>query len=418
MIFRPTLRPISLAVLSLFASLSLQAHADDLRRPYIVQLTDKPIASYTGSVDGLDATQPAAGSRLDLASTQVQLYGDYLEQKQARVQALVAAAPVQYQYKIVLNGFSALLTDAEVRQLQASSDVANIAPDEPRALQTNYTPTFLGLDQPGGLWSQLGGKQHAGENIIIGIVDSGIWPENTAFADRLDENGVPSHNGNNVVYGAPPANWQGTCQTGEGFSAENCNNKLIGARYYRAATSALHWTEFLSPRDSVAGPTGHGGHGTHTASTAGGNNGALATSNGASLGKASGMAPRARIAAYKVCWTAASTGRNGCATADSVAAIDQAVKDGVNVINFSIGPNAGGGAFDEPTEVAFLGAAAAGVFVATSGGNSGPATPAPTARDLDDKRGVIAWEFDLAKGAAKTLRTEAEITWPIDQILR
>lgn len=81
MTFRPTLRPISLAVLSLFASLSLQAHADDLRRPYIVQLTDKPIASYTGSVDGLDATQPAAGSRLDLASTQVQLYGDYLEQK-------------------------------------------------------------------------------------------------------------------------------------------------------------------------------------------------------------------------------------------------------------------------------------------------------------------------------------------------
>ena len=94
MTFRPTLRPISLAVLSLFASLSFQAHADDLRRPYIVQLTDKPIASYTGSVEGLGATQPAAGGRLDLASTQVQLYGDYLEQKQARVQALVAAAPV------------------------------------------------------------------------------------------------------------------------------------------------------------------------------------------------------------------------------------------------------------------------------------------------------------------------------------
>ena len=91
---RPALRPLSLAVLSLFASLSFQARADDLRRPYIVQLTDKPIASYAGSVEGLGATQPAAGGRLDLASAEVQLYGDYLEQKQGRVQALTAAPPV------------------------------------------------------------------------------------------------------------------------------------------------------------------------------------------------------------------------------------------------------------------------------------------------------------------------------------
>ena len=312
-----------------------------------------------------------------MGAADVQAYLSYLDTKQAAVAGTVSAAEITHQYSVVFNGFSALLTDDEVRALKKNSGVASISADSILQLDTSYTPTFLGLDKPGGIWEQLGGKAHAGEDIIIGIVDSGIWPENTAFADRLDENGVPSHSGSNVVYGAPPASWQGTCQTGEGFSAENCNNKLIGARYYRAATSALHWTEFLSPRDSVAGLTGHGGHGTHTASTAGGNNGAIATSNGVSLGKASGMAPRARIAAYKVCWTAASTGRNGCATADSVAAIDQAVKDGVNVINFSIGPNAGGGAFDEPTEVAFLGAAAAGVFVATSGGNSGPATPAP-----------------------------------------
>ena len=371
-----TLRPVSLAILLLAASLAHSAQAQE-RRSYIVQLVDKPAATYNGQVAGLAATRPAPGSRIDVGAAEVQAYLSYLDTKKAAVAASVTAAQITHQYSVVFNGFSALLTDDEVRALKKNSAVASISADSILQLDTSYTPSFLGLDKPGGIWEQLGGTAHAGEDIVIGIVDSGIWPENPAFADRLDENGVPSHSGSNVVYGAPPTSWKGICQTGEGFSAENCNNKLIGARYYRVATSALHWTEFFSPRDSVAGLTGHGGHGTHTASTAGGNNGAIAYSGGVSLGKVSGMAPRARIAAYKVCWTAASTGRNGCATSDSVAAIDQAVIDGVNVINFSIGPNAGGGAFDEPTEVAFLGAAAAGVFVATSGGNSGPATPAP-----------------------------------------
>ena len=371
------LRPVSLAILLLAASVAQSAQAQE-RRSYIVQLVDKPAAAYTGQIDGLAATKPAPGARINVGAADVQAYLTYLDTKQAAVAGTVSAAQITHQYNVVFNGFSALLTDDEVRALKKNSGVANISADSILQLDTSYTPTFLGLDKPGGIWEQLGGTAHAGEDVILGIVDSGIWPENTAFADRLDESGVPSHSGNNVVYGAPPASWHGECQTGEGFSADNCNNKLIGARYYRASSAALHWTEFRSPRDSVAGDTGHGGHGTHTASTAGGNHGALATSNGVSLGKASGMAPRARIAAYKVCWTDGATGKNGCATADSVAAIDQAVKDGVNVINFSIGPNAGGGAFDEATEQAFLGAANAGVFVATSGGNSGPSTPAPS----------------------------------------
>ncbi|MFL6658247.1 MAG: S8 family serine peptidase, partial [Massilia sp.] len=146
-------------------------------------------------------------------------------------------------------------------------------------------------------------------------------------------------------------------------------------------SQTLHWTEFLSARDSVAGTEGSGGHGTHTSSTAGGNAGVKVINNGLLLGTVSGMAPRARVAMYKVCWTDGVTAKNGCATSNSVAAIEQAVRDGVNVINFSIGPSAGGGAFNEATEVAFLGAASAGVFVAASAGNSGPTStaPAPTA---------------------------------------
>jgi subtilisin family serine protease len=374
------LRPITSAVLfALTVVAASHAYADgEIRRSYIVQLADKPVATYDGTVSGLQATKPAAGQRLDVDASTVQNYITYLETKQADVLASVNQAQVTNEYKVVFNGFSAMLTDAEVRVLKKNPGVASISADSILQLDTSYTPTFLGLDKPGGLWDQVGGQDKAGEGIIIGIVDGGIWPEQDSFADHVDENGNPSRAGSTLAYDAPPASWKGICQTGEGFSASDCNNKLIGARYFKQPTQTLHWTEFLSARDSVAGAEGHGGHGDHTASTAGGNAHVTATTNGLSLGKITGMAPRARIAAYKVCWTDGVTGTNGCATSNSVAAIEQAVKDGVNVINFSIGPNAGGGAFNEPTEVAFLGAAAAGVFVAASAGNSGPAT-APVA---------------------------------------
>jgi subtilisin family serine protease len=373
------LRPLTSAVLLVLSAVAASAaFADDERHSYIVQLADKPVATYTGEIAGLPATKPAPGQRLNIDASDVQAYMSYLDSKKAGVINTVSAAQVTNEYNVVFNGFSALLTDSEVRALKKNAGVASITADSIMQLDTSYTPRFLGLDAPGGLWQQVGGQGAAGENIIIGIVDGGIWPEHDSFADRVDDNGAPSRNGTKPAYDAPPATWKGICQTGEGFSTSDCNNKLIGARYYKSPTQTLHWTEFLSARDSVAGTEGHGGHGDHTASTAGGNAGVSAVTGGVNLGKISGMAPRARIAAYKVCWTDGKTGANGCATSNSVAAIDQAVKDGVNVINFSIGPNAGGGAFNEATEVAFLGAASAGVFVAASAGNSGPST-APVA---------------------------------------
>lgn len=371
------LRPICSAIV-LLAALSGAAHAEQVRRSYIVQLVDKPVATYTGQVAGLAATQPAAGQRLNVDAGNVQAYISYLDTKQNDVINSVSAAQITHKYDVVFNGFAALLTDAEVRALKKNTGVAAITADSELALDTSYTPSFLGLDQPGGLWSQLGGQGLSGEDIIVGIVDSGVWPENPAYADRVDEQGNPSHTGSKLVYDAPPASWKGSCDTGEGFGAADCNNKLIGARYYKGADQQLHWTEFASARDSLGGSVGEGGHGSHTSTTVAGNASTNAIINGVSLGKITGMAPRARIAAYKVCWTD-PTRRSSCATSNSVSAINQAVKDGVNVINFSIGPTAGGGAFDEATEQAFLGAAAAGVFVATSAGNSGPsaATPAP-----------------------------------------
>lgn len=370
-------------VLLLMGALPLVAtvqsvHAGDVRRGYIVQLAEQPVASYRGGVNGLRATIVAAGQRLDVSSTSARQYQSYLVRRQDQVKALLPAARITHQYQVVFNGFAARLTDAEVRALRASGQALRIVPDQRQHVITNYTPTFLGLDQPGGLWEQLGGKEHAGEDIIVGVIDTGVWPENLSYADRVDSKGRPTFDGGaTLAYGAPPARWKGACQAGEAFTDEQCNNKLIGARYFdagfRASGDALHWSEFQSPRDSLGDPSGAGGHGTHTSTTAAGNGNVPAIApNGERLAVRSGMAPRARIAAYKVCWSFrpgnAEVG-NTCYDSDSIAAIEAAVADGVDVLNYSI---TGGMSPLEPVEQAFRQAVAAGVFVAAAGGNYGP----------------------------------------------
>jgi hypothetical protein len=145
-----------------------------------------------------------------------------------------------------------------------------------------------------------------------------------------------------------------------------CNQKLIGAQYFNAAwggNAGIAEEEFASPRD-------FGGHGTHTASTSGGNANVPTTQDAALFGSVSGIAPRARIAAYKALWETPSGGSGY--NSDLVAAIDQAVADGVDVINYSVSGTSTN--FADPVEIAFLFAADAGVFVAASAGNSGPTT--------------------------------------------
>jgi subtilisin family serine protease len=383
---------ISLAVLTLMGG---YAHAatvaevraisiagSDARKTYIVQLAGEPAASYMGTVPGYAATRPSAGARFDARAANVKAYHAYLDSQQQSVVALIGRAPVLARYKTAYNGFAAKLTDAEVATLRASSLVIDVVPDEERKLETISTSTFLGLSTPGGVWSQtVGGLAVKGEDVVIGIVDGGVWPEGPSYADRVS-GGVPVFSGGTLAYGPAPAGFSGTCVAGEGFSpATHCNNKLIGAQYFNAGFIASgrtkHWTEFFSPRDSVAGVNGHGGHGSHTSSTAGGNSGAPAIATGIALGPASGMAPRARISVYKVCYTYVdatatdgSGSTNSCFTSDSVSAIDKAVADGVQVINYSISGSQT--SVNDPVEQAFLRAATAGVFVAASAGNSGP----------------------------------------------
>jgi subtilisin family serine protease len=380
------LRSVSLAVLTLLGGFSGAALAQS-RSTYIVQLAAEPAATYAGNVAGYAATAAEPGTRYNARTPAALAYAQYLDTQQLSVASLVAGAPILARYNTVFNGFAASLTAAEVQALRASPKVVEVFADEARKLETVTTSTFLGLNAANGVWNKLvNGLAVKGENVIIGVVDSGVWPNNPTFADRANE-GTPVFTGGVLAYGPAPAGWLGGCQSGEGFDpAIHCNNKLVGAKFFNAGfkaarpadgTKAKHWTEFYSPRDSVAGPTGHGGHGTHTASTSGGNASTPVVVGGINMGTASGMAPRARIAAYKVCYTfvepAATDGtgtQNTCYTSDSVSAIDAAVADGVHVINYSISGSQI--SVNDPVEQAFLRAANAGVFVAASAGNSGP----------------------------------------------
>jgi len=324
---------------------------------YIVRMSDNPVVAYDGGIAGLKATKPKNGKKIDPNSSAVSKYADHLKSKHNEALAAVGGKKV-YDYVYSFNGFAAKMTPAQAAKLAAMPGIVTVEKDIKMKLDTNRTPDMLGLSDPGGLWDQLGGSSKAGEGVIVGIVDSGIWPENPSFSDR-DKNGK-------LVFRQIPG-WHGRCRPGENFPASDCNQKLIGATWYNsgfggdAGTKAAFPYEFISTRDA-------GGHGSHTASTAAGNYGVEAFVGSTQLGMISGMAPRARIAAYKVCWGIGDDG--GCFGSDSVAAIDQAVADGVDVLNFSISGTRTN--YLDAVEVAFLFAADAGVFVAASAGNSGP----------------------------------------------
>lgn len=371
-----------LAAMVLASGLAMSASTDG-RKTYIVQLKGEPAVTYQGGLAGLAATAPPRGSSFAYRSVGVQAYVNHLRQQQGSVAATVGRAPVIANYHAVFNGFAARLTPDEVMALKANANVAEVFEDQARTTTTISTPKFLGLTAPGGLWSQIvSGSAVKGEGTVIGVVDTGIWPEGPSFFDRVDGTGAPVSSGGTLAYGPAPVTFTGGCVAGEGFvPAQHCNNKLIGAKFYNAGFLASglvkNWSEFYSPRDSIGGNLAHGGHGDHTASTAAGNSLAPAVVAGIAMGPASGMAPRARVAAYKVCWTyddpSANDGtgsRNSCFSSDSMSAIDDAVKDGVNAINYSISGSQT--SVNDPVEQAFYRAALAGVFVAASAGNSGP----------------------------------------------
>ena len=316
---------------------------------YVVILKDPPAAVYEGGVSDFRATRPNKGGKLDINSPDMQAYTSYLATTQDDLLRSVGGSEADkfYNYTVALNGFAAKLSPSQIADLQANPNVFMVLPDVMRYPTTDSTPQFLGLTGKHGAWA----AGYTGEGVIVGVIDTGIWPEHPSFAD-------------DGSYPAPPLTAPIPCEFGNSTHNPNdvpftCNNKLIGARQmldtYRAFIGAESF-EFDSARDD-------NGHGTHTASTAAGNGGVEASIYGIPRGVVSGIAPRAHIIAYK------GLGMLGGFSSDLTAAIDQAVADGVDVINYSVG---GGPSLIGSDDIAYLFAADAGVFVATSAGNSGP----------------------------------------------
>ena len=344
---------------------------------YVVLLADTPAAAYEGDVPGFARTRPSEGRSYGKGNAEAR-YERFLAEKQDRLLARVGARASQ-RYTVAVNGFSASLTAKQATELATTRGVLAVTPDVERSLDTTSSPDFLGLTGAGGTWAKAGGVADAGSGTVVGIIDSGIWPESASFDGKpLTTSAAP---GDPKVTGTSPtgevvsfpkkdgSTFTGLCQAGEEWAADDCNTKLISAQYFATGFVANVKPENRAATEQISTRDGDG-HGTHTASTAAGNVDVPVTIDGASYGTASGVAPGAKVAAYKVCWEDTDPNTGGCYTSDSVAAIDQAVKDGVDVLNYSI--SGATSTVVDAVEFAFFNAAAAGVFVAASAGNSGP----------------------------------------------
>ncbi|KAL8468349.1 hypothetical protein ACS0TY_031538 [Phlomoides rotata] len=274
-------------------------------------------------------------------------------------------ACIIYSYKNAINGFSALLTPQEATTISEMDGVISVFHSHPRKsrLHTTRSWDFVSLLEANGDPSKANGeellrKASSGKNVIVGVLDTGVWPESESFNDDGMEPIPPS--------------WKGICQPGVAFNSSHCNRKLVGARYYLRSYEAYYGRlnaslDFRSPRDT-------NGHGTHTSSTVGGRRVANAAAvSGFGTGTASGGAPLVRLATYKVCWPILGEAEVTCMDDDMLAAFDDAIADGVQVISVSIGGNTSSPYTEDGIAIGALHAVRKNIVVACSAGNDGPA---------------------------------------------
>ncbi|MDN5763965.1 MAG: S8 family peptidase, partial [Microlunatus sp.] len=339
---------------------------------YIVTLATAPIAAYDGGVSGIAATRPSAGRRVDVTSSNAKRYRAYLRKQQDKVAARVGAKP-RSRFEIGLTAFTATMTGQQAKTLANTPGVLSVTKDTLRKATDNKNSVdYLKLSGQNGVWAKLGGIGKSGRGVVVGVLDTGIWPESASFAgSRLGTSAsgkfVPYRSGRTIKMAkSDGGTFSGICQTGQDFTRNDCSTKIVGARYFgdawQANVPAADRRDYISPRDG-------GGHGSHTAGTAVGNHGVTAVVDGRDFGKISGVAPAAKVAAYKVLWEGKTAAQSGGFTTDILDAIEAAITDGVDVINYSI---SGGDDPTDPVELAFLSAASAGIFVSASAGNSGP----------------------------------------------
>ena len=278
-------------------------------------------------------------------STKPASFDDHLNWYDSSLRSVSDSADMLYTYNNAIHGFSARLTKKEAELLEKQPGVLSVLPEQRYELHTTRTPEFLGL----GKGEALVAASDKLSEFVVGVLDTGAWPESKSYDD--------------AGLGKLQRAWKGECETGKNFNESSCNKKLIGARFFSAGYEKAFGpidekVESRSPRDDD-------GHGTHTSSTAAGSAVAGASLFGFAAGTARGMAPRARVAVYKVCWV------GGCFGSDILSGIDKAIGDGVDVLSMSIG----GSLNDYYGDIVAIGAFAAaanGIVVSVSAGNGGP----------------------------------------------
>ncbi|TYI67661.1 hypothetical protein E1A91_D08G033900v1 [Gossypium mustelinum] len=264
----------------------------------------------------------------------------------------LAREKIFYSYTRNINGFAAILDDKEASDIAKHPNVVSVFLNKGRKLHTTHSWDFLRLERDGlvpvdSLWN----RSNFGADVIIGNLDTGVWPESKSFSDE--------------GYGPIPSRWRGSCSRDVGGVV--CNRKLIGAKFFNKGYSAFIGDAL---NDTFKTVRDHQGHGSHTLSTAGGNFVPGASIFGHANGTAKGGSPRARVAAYKVCWPPL-VGGNECFDADIIAAFDAAISDGVDVLSVSLGGNPSE-FFEDGISIGAFHAVKKGISVVSSAGNSGP----------------------------------------------
>ncbi len=421
------------------------AGSDDpeMSKVYIVQLRAPSAAEHVASLAKAAMTGAPAGkvtSRAPIDSAALHDYASQLAAEQDRILAKLGPDTKKiYSYRYSLNGFAARMSAAQAQRLEVDPEVLSVWEDEIRPLATRYSPTFLGLfDSERGLRSVEGVD---GDGVIIAVIDSGVAPEHPSLADAREADrprlcrtswGETTLLGQwlcrrfrklpDVLVFDEPENWAGVCETGDQFTADACNNKLIGARWYidgALESGPIDENEIRSPRDAD-------GHGTHIATTAAGNR-TSASLFGTLIGDIEGIAPKARVAVYKACWLRPGATRASCNTSDLTNAIDAAVADGVDIINYSVGSSLR--RVTEPDDLALMAATKAGILTVVAAGNEGPnpgtiGSPAgapwvltTAASTRDGESSVEALKITAPPGLAGEYATrEANFTTPLQDV--